>query len=401
MPKKAFLEGKPDWSEYLGSLSDRYAKFYLAAQREAQKIDPQATLMAFAYANYSKPPMETKLNDRIIMFIVPEVMYPWTPAKREAAKVQWDGWSKTGVKMVLRPNYGLDGHNMPIFVARKFGEDFTYAYRHGMIGTDISALTGQYGVQGPGAYLQARIHENPEWPVDQILEEYYGGFGPAREQVRAYFKHWEAVDAGVTDDFYTREIVSKTPEGGTWARFYRAAGKVFTPAVMAKGFALLDEAKRAASGDAAAERRVKFLEEGLRNTQLTLDTQIAYVQYKKTGNLQVYRDALEKLDAFRAAVEGDYISNMELSGRIRSQYLGPRPSGDVKDPRHLAGHGLEIHVGSAKKRVNPIDGSPRISIPQNGWRSKSGLLMKTSRSGNSGKKNTARITSARYGIAFP
>jgi hypothetical protein len=308
--KKAFEEGKPEWSTYLGSLSDRYSKFLLAAQHEAEKVDPQATLMAFAYANYNKPPIETKLNDRIIMFIVPPIMYPWTQSKRTAAQEQWDGWNATGAKMVFRPNYMLDGHDMPIFIARKLGEDFTYAYKHGMIGTDISALTGQYGVQGPAAYLLARIHENPEWSVDKILEEYYDGFGPARKQVQAYFKFWETVDAGVTDEFYNKDVVSQMPEGGVWVNFYQVANAIFTPPVMAKGFALLDAAKRAASGNATAEQRVKFLEEGLKNTQLTLDTQAAYLQYKKTGNLQTFRDAIEKLDKFRAAVEGDYISNM-------------------------------------------------------------------------------------------
>ena len=60
----------------------RYAKFALAVQKLAQEVDPDAVVMGGAYVNYNEPPIETKLNDHVIIAIVSSIMYPWTPAKQ-------------------------------------------------------------------------------------------------------------------------------------------------------------------------------------------------------------------------------------------------------------------------------------------------------------------------------
>ena len=59
--KEAWEKGKTIYDRraaalWLGSLSDRYAKFYLAVQNEASKIDPNVVVCAYAYANYSRAP---------------------------------------------------------------------------------------------------------------------------------------------------------------------------------------------------------------------------------------------------------------------------------------------------------------------------------------------------------
>ena len=132
------------WTAALGSLSDRYARYYLAVQREAEKHDPRAVVMGYSYANYVKPPRNTKLNQRIIIGIVPALMYPWTQTNAPCLPRALDGWAAAGARLFLRPNYMLDGHNLPIFFARKLGEDFSYAARHGLVGTDFDSLTGQW-----------------------------------------------------------------------------------------------------------------------------------------------------------------------------------------------------------------------------------------------------------------
>ena len=39
--REAFIKKNPKWAHELGSLSNRYAKFFLAVQKEADKINPQ------------------------------------------------------------------------------------------------------------------------------------------------------------------------------------------------------------------------------------------------------------------------------------------------------------------------------------------------------------------------
>lgn len=298
-----FKKNDADWWTVLGSLSDRYARFYLGVQKEAEKIDPQAVVMGYAYANYVKAPLKTKLNERIIIGIVSALMYPWTQEKQKAFRDQWQGWSATGARMFLRPNYMLDGHNMPVFFARKLGEDFSFAASHGLIGTDFDSLTGQWATQGPNLYMLARLHDNPRLPVAQVIDEYYSGFGKAKEPVRAYFTHWEKVSNSVSDKVYEAADLH-------WSRLYRDADRIFTRPVMAQGRELLKKARSAAKDDAEAERRVAFLEKGLKNAELTLAVQVAFRKYQQDGDIHSYVQTIKDLDVYRASIEGDLVANM-------------------------------------------------------------------------------------------
>ncbi len=308
--RAAFQKGDRQWAERLGSLSDRYAQFYLEVQRRARSVDSEAVVMGFAYANYTEPPQHVRLNDRITVGIVPALMFPWMEKKRQAFRQQWDGWRNAGCTLMLRPNYMLDGHDLPVIFARQLGEDFSYAAGRGMVATDFDSLTGQWAVQGPNLYVLARLHSRPTMPVSEVLGEYYRAFGKAEAQVRVYFAHWEAGSAAVTEETFATAVRQETPESESFALFHRIAPYLFTPAVMARGHELLQAAQAAADGDPAARERVGFLEKGLRNAELTLAAQRAYADYRKTGRVTPFRKAIEELDAFRKQVERDGIANM-------------------------------------------------------------------------------------------
>lgn len=301
--KERFAKGDRQWTSALGSLSDRYARYYLAVQKEAEKFDPHAVVIGYAYADYWKPPRNTKLNDRIVIGIVPDLMYPWTKEKLAGVRAQWDGWAATGARLLLRPNYMFDGHNLPVFYARKLGDDFSYAAAHGMIGTDFDSLTGQWATQGPNLYMLARLHDDPRMTVDAALDEYYSAFGKAADAVRACFAHWERVSDAVTDNLAKQADLH-------FSHFYRDADRIFTPAVMATGHTLLAKAEAAASGDSIAAARVDFLGKGLKNAELTLAVQRAYRQYQKDGRIAGFAAALQELDDFRARIEGESGANM-------------------------------------------------------------------------------------------
>jgi hypothetical protein len=317
LARKAFLKSDPLWYEPLGSLSDRYARFWLSVQELARKTDPQAVVLGYAYANYYKPPIATKLNDHIVVAIVPSMMFPWTDAKRQEFRSQWEGWAGTGAQLYLRPNYMLDGHGLPIYFADKLGNDFSFAYKRGMIATDFDSLTGQWATQGPNLYVLARMQIHGDWPVSRVLDEYYESFGKAAPAIREYFAYWKNISDHVTDDTL-REVIQKDPGGGSWAKFYRVAGVIFTPEVLNHGFEVLMKAKTLAEGDDPAMQRVGFLENGLRNAKLTLQVQAAYANYKKTGQIQAYRSALDQLDTFRKSVETQWIANMGFLGWAES-----------------------------------------------------------------------------------
>ena len=317
--RTAFSAGKPDWSKNLGSMSDRYARFYMAILERARRHDPEAVVMGYAYANYIDPPLSTRLDPNVIIGVVPPMYYPWTDDKRRYNRDQWQGWSATGARMFLRPNWMLDGHNMPLFLARKLGADFKFYADHGLIGTDFDSLTGQFSTQGPNLYMLARLHDDPTMTVEAVFDEFYAAFGRAEPSVRAYFQHWETV----ADEWPRKQQTARRqdseglgakPDGLHWSYFYRQAHLIFTPEAMTRGRELIADAAKAAasSDDTVVQRRVAWLEKGLTNAELVLATQQAYSGYRQTGDFEGYRSALATLDDFRVTVEGDLIGNLSF-----------------------------------------------------------------------------------------
>lgn len=308
---EAFEKKDPRWYEQLGSVSDRYARFYLAVQHEAEKIDPKVVVKGFAYENYVAAPRYTKLNRRVVISFVPGFYFPWTAAKRAQFRQQWQGWADTGPSMMLRPNYFLDGHNLPVNFARHFGEDFQFAARHNLMATDFDSLTGQWAAQGPNLYMLARMHVEPLRPVEDILRDYYQGFGPAADAVRGYFEYWQSISDGVTDQRFD-QAAART-QGNSWWGFIRLADTIFTPQVMTTGRRHLEAARQAAQGDPMAEKRIAFLEAGLRNAELTLQTQRAFRSYKQSGDLESFRKAVLLLDEYRKSIDRLDASNITFT----------------------------------------------------------------------------------------
>lgn len=297
------------------SLSNRYARFYRAVQQRAELEGGSVWVGGFAYANYSPPPVQTRLNRRVVISLVPGMgegfYFPFTKDKRKQFRRQWRGWAATGASLLLRPNYTLSGHNFPIFYARQIAEDFQFAARNGLIGTDFDSLVGSWATQGPTLYTLARMHTRPDWPVERYLDEYYSIFGPAEPAVRAYFAHWEQVSDQVTEE---RMAQIQAITGHQSHRFwYQLAPHIFSPAIMARGRELMASAQQAAADDSLACQRVAFLEKGLRHAELTLATELAFQAYQRspsTATLEGYRKAMRDLEQFRHTHEGDGINHM-------------------------------------------------------------------------------------------
>lgn len=292
------------------SLTDRYAKYWLAVQNEAKKYDPNATIVAYAYADYVQPLKEMKLNENIIVWIVPPYFYPLADSQKGLFKKVWDGWRKTGVRLVLRPNYFLGGYCMPYIYAKEFGEEFRYAAQNGMIGTDFDSLTSMWAVQGPNLYMLGRLHEKPEMSVDAVLDEYYLGFAPADKNIKEYFEYWE----DITRKGITSEFNKKYGRDASWTNFYKACGNVYTPEAMRKGFEMLDAASKAANGNTTALARIDFLRKGLKNAELSIITANAFQKYKEAPEnkelADAYFSALDKLTKYRNSIEMENVVNI-------------------------------------------------------------------------------------------
>ena len=319
--KKAFAAGRRSWANDL-DLATRYCRFYLALEKLAKEIDPSAKVLGFAYANYNRPPRDLKLNPDIQIGYVGTLSYPWTAEKIDRVKREFSGWAKTGCTMKFRPNFMLDGHNMPIFFARELHDLYHFALRNGMRNVYYDSNIGQYAANGPTMYMLVRMILRPELSADAILEEYYAAFAPAEREIREYFEYWESVSRSkeTLAAFEKSNFEMVGAANGDFNHFYALAPSIYTPEVMTKGFGILAKAEAKAAGHPEALARIGYLRKGLRNSELTLNAQRCYTE----GDAAKLDAAVVALDDFRASVEADCIGNMGfLAGREDSRWNRP------------------------------------------------------------------------------
>ena len=293
--KKRFYANDKYWYQELGSLSERYAAFYLAVQKEANKINPNSKMISCIYANYYEPPQKIKLNERIIMRFCPPIMYPWTDSKIAMFKRLWKGWADSGVSLMLRPNFTLDGHNFPLMYHRQFAECFDFARNNKLKFTDFDSLTGVFGTNGITCYvIAAKNYSGMNKNVSELETEYLAAFGKAKP----FMKKWMELMISATNKGYKED--SRSVEGSShYASFYEVAGLVFTPEIITRGRKLLAEAEKAVSRDKKALARVQFVRAGFEDAAIVLDVEKGVKHYRKTGEATPAAKAMLKLQKFR------------------------------------------------------------------------------------------------------
>lgn len=315
--------------------SDRYARFWQAIQRLAAARNPDALITTYLYYGYfPAPTADIRLGKQVFGEFVPWGNPQHTdffPMRRESLdwlKKQWTGWQRTGMRLSYRPNYLHDGWVMPLVDVRQSAEFFQFAVANGMEGSWFDTLTGQWAAQGPKLYVHMRLHAKPELAVDDVLDEYYGAFGPAAAEVRAYFEYWERYcveNMRRVNDLYT-------DVGHRWARFLLMAHEAFPPSCFGPAEAILARAERAARGDPRAEyaARVKFLQDGLAHARLAGRLAAPFAGERdipaESGRFGQAAEALRELMAFRRAHETPYISDYFYGASWReSRFWNLRP----------------------------------------------------------------------------
>lgn len=308
---RPMLEGGRFFRSAGPSLTDRYMKFALKVQAEADKIKPGVEVRDHIGYQQDDPPKQTKLNERVLMTYVGAPGQFWDDKRDKDFRERWNGWRAAGPSMFFRGNTLHRGHNYPDIFARRIGEAMKFCVNNGLVGTEWDAWIGQWAVQGPNAYMIGRMLQHPEKSTDEILEEYYSAFGPAKKPVGAYFDYWDTLIAGLTSeneqDFLEDVKLGQIPSGQSPAVLLSYA---MTPEVMAHGRGLIEQAKTAAAGQPEFEERVRILDLGLRNAELTLDVVRAYRDVKRTdpASQQKFLAAADALEAFRKENDGKFLN---------------------------------------------------------------------------------------------
>ncbi len=297
-------------------VSDRYAKFWRIVCDKAIEHDQDAIVMAYAYVNYAPAPSEgIELPPNMLIGSVPDIFFPRTEAEQAWTLEQWDGWARTGATLFLRPNYTLHGYCMPHIFAHQFAEEFQHEAEHGMRATDFDSLNGQWSTQGTNLYALMRLHTQPQQDIDEMLGEYYSGFGPAADAVKNYFDYFEAHVTALRDQPEYAETNSLV----NWTQYAASAHRIFPDEVLDEGEAMLDRAAAATAGHSPYAERVEFLQLGLQHARLCADTaSLIAGEDEAVSPFGVHRK-LKELGDFRREHEGSNFSNLHFAAYIEQR----------------------------------------------------------------------------------
>lgn len=247
------------------SQTDRDVRFANTLARLLKERFPDRELFVQlnAYGLARNPPIGIKPDDNVIISSVAN-FHLRSPADRKLSMSQHAGWAKVSKHLMWRPNLGSPAGlswGMPDVAMTQAGEDFRFGAETHCLGLFFDLFWLHWANQGPHYYALAQLSWNPQTDVAAVMEDYYQrGFGPAAEDVKAY---WQLMER-------TRmEFVAEEPSR------HRAFDlpKKYTPELFAQAQAHLDAAGlKMASAEEKYRRRLHFIQYGLDYAKLVVET---------------------------------------------------------------------------------------------------------------------------------
>ena len=318
-------------------ITGRYVTLWNKLLRRMKELNRNATLSSYAYSSYREPLPGMKMEDGMIIQIVPAY---WQYDL-------WKGWEQSGARIMLRPNWWHMGAIAPHLPLHKAESYVRFARNHSMIGIDFDSLMGYWGTQGPYYYLIARLSTRPELTADDVIEEYCSAFGQAAQAVKSYIDYWEKYSEEAAYTAPAGGSVSQNPDGlyeqacreynlpvhplsGGW----RVLPYLYTDEVLARAYNILDEADSITENDApVVSARIKFLRDGLKHLELTRDViQIAYAsEFPKGIKKEDYLRKIEELNEFRKEITPRHVVwGDNVKGTVKRRGIRPEAGGDKK-----------------------------------------------------------------------
>ncbi len=245
----------PGGAELIGvATTDREVTFanILARKLKERYPDKDYQVLIQAYGGAATPPVKAVPESNVI---VSSVANPFSNLE------EWSKKTTTG--MIWRPNFADPAHwktggppditGTAALLKRAAG--------CGVSGVSMDMLWSWWSTQGPMYYVMAQLAWNPDKPVDEIIDDYCkSGFGPAAEDIKAYWKLLQDNRIAIQPD--------KSIEGTkSWA-------EAFNPDFFKTAYALLDKSTaKAASAGKEYSDRVAFVRAGLDYLLLNTENQ--------------------------------------------------------------------------------------------------------------------------------
>jgi len=254
------------------SLTDRHVKFWniLALGLRERFPDREVLVGALAYGHYITPPVSTKLEKNVTISHVG--FFPMTSdAERERQKLQWKEWADKASIMLYRPNlwyWGGGVWGLPEVAMKRAMEDIRFLADNKCVGVTVDVLRHHWATQGPQYYLMAQLIYDPYADGAAIMRDYYRrGFGPAAEEIEAY---WDLME-----DARLAVVSSPDFKMGSANRYSLPPlfASVYTKAFFDRAEAAMKKAEaKVAQGHDVYQKRVAFTRAGLDVSRLLMET---------------------------------------------------------------------------------------------------------------------------------
>lgn len=290
-PECTKLDVKEEGEAFGEHMTDRYIWFSARVLEMARKEVPDAKAIMYAYSVYRFPPRREKVPDGLILGFVPDCM-----RENEKLDADYKEWRRAGAKeLFLRPNDMHLDPGLPIGFGRKMYESFKVGIDNGIIGTDYDSLHYFWEISGLGDYALARGNTYPDKDFDYWMNEYCSTFGPAADDMKAYFSYWEK---NWQKRIYPDK--DKIREAGKYGNFRRGLmwnlTDYFKPADFDATDAILEKAL-SQSSDENARKRIEKIKLANRHSRLTLDAITVFSNKKSSAMKRL--DTARKLLKFR------------------------------------------------------------------------------------------------------
>ena len=176
------------------NLSDRYFRFYNKVMERVLEVNPNAYIAVLGYGPCGTPPRETKIHDRIVVFISTGA----DPAQFKSA-----GGSSSLYHYHLDNAFPTIRH-YPHMIARYLRESNSL----GGMGY-YAQIEHNWAAGGPKTYVLAHLLWDVESDVDALLDQYMRlTFGErAMTAMRAYFDRWEEIYNRETKEHHPYETI--------------------------------------------------------------------------------------------------------------------------------------------------------------------------------------------------
>ncbi|MAS92015.1 MAG: hypothetical protein CMO55_02370 [Verrucomicrobiales bacterium] len=252
------------------ALSDRHVTF---ANKLAEKLkqpypDKDYYVAMLSYGHSRPGPVEARPADNVIMVVVANFFgrthlvdrgSTWGTTYRD----QFDQWGKVAPHIMWRPNTGSPAgwqQGLPDLSVHQTVEDFHFIAERNCLGLYIDSVFEHWATHGPHYYAMAQLAWNPSLTADQILTDYYDrGFGPAADEVRAYYETIENARMEFAKDRIHGSGIEDFPA-------------LYNEDLLARAEAHLDAAEKLTSGaDSKFAERVEFVRVGCNYTKLVIE----------------------------------------------------------------------------------------------------------------------------------